>query len=135
PRIERDWRTTEDYINKIAENYPRYNLATPAPHGNSREEVVGLDDRLATYDELEEMKKVLRQSLDECAVGISTGLIYPLCSFADMRELDALCTVIGEYGAPLVIHKRSEGDEILESMDELIDMMKRCGAHLHFSHL
>jgi len=135
PPIEWDWRTTEDYLNKIAENNPSYNLATLAPHGNIRMEVIGLDDRLATDDELEEMKKVLRQSLDEGAVGLSTGLIYPPCSFADMRELEALCTVIAEYGAPLVIHQRSEGDEILESMDELIDMMKRCGAHLHFSHL
>src|SRR5699024_481097 len=109
PPIEWDWRTTEYYLNKIAENNPSYNLATLAPHGNIRMEVIGLDDRLATDDELEEMKKVLRQSLDEGAVGLSTGLIYPPCSFADMRELEALCTVIAEYGAPLVIHQRSEG--------------------------
>src|SRR5699024_9633396 len=123
------------YLDKIDRNKPSYNLATLAPHGNIRMEVMGLDDRPATDEEITKMQNVLRRSLDEGAVGLSTGLIYPPCSFAEMKELEALCQVVGEYGAPLVIHQRSEGDEILESMDELIEMMKRCDAHLHFSHL
>ena len=135
PPIEWDWRTVEDYLTKIENNKPSYNLATLAPHGNIRMEVMGLDDRAATDEEIKEMQQVLRNSLDDGAVGLSTGLIYPPCSFAEMKELEALCEVISEYGAPLVIHQRSEGDEILESMDELIDMMKRIKAHLHFSHL
>lgn len=135
PPIEWDWTTAEDYMNKIERNKPSYNLAVLVPHGNIRMEVMGLDNRPATDEEIKQMQVVLRRSLDEGAVGLSTGLIYPPCCFAEMKELEALCEVIGEYGAPLVIHQRSEGDEILESMQELIDMMKRCGAHLHFSHL
>ncbi|WP_438315385.1 N-acyl-D-amino-acid deacylase family protein [Sporosarcina sp. FA9] len=135
PPIEWDWTTVGDYIEKIEKNKPSYNLAVLVPHGNIRMEVMGLDNRPATDEEIQKMQKVLRRSLDEGAVGLSTGLIYPPCCFAEMKELEALCQVIGEYGAPLVIHQRSEGDEILESMQELIDMMKRCGAHLHFSHL
>lgn len=135
PPIEWDWRTVGDYINKIEKNNPSYNLAVLAPHGNIRMEVMGLANRPATDVEILKMQEVLRRSLDEGAVGLSTGLIYPPCCFAEMKELEALCQVIAEYGVPLVIHQRSEGDEILESMQELIDMMKRCGAHLHFSHL
>ncbi|GIN99020.1 D-aminoacylase [Siminovitchia terrae] len=135
PSIEWDWTTIEEYLNKIEENEPSYNLAVLAPHGNIRMEVMGLDNRSATDSEIRQMQEVLRRSLDEGAVGLSTGLIYPPCCFAEMKELEALCGVIAEYGVPLVIHQRSEGDEILESMDELIEMMKRCGAHLHFSHL
>jgi N-acyl-D-amino-acid deacylase len=135
PPIEWDWRTVGDYISKIEANKPSYNLAVLVPHGNIRMEVMGLDNRLATDQEIEKMQRVLRRSLDEGAVGLSTGLIYPPCCFAEMKELEALCQVIAEYGVPLVIHQRSEGDEILESMQELVDMMKRCGAHLHFSHL
>lgn len=135
PPIEWDWRTVGDYISKIEANKPSYNLAVLVPHGNIRMEVMGLDNRLATDQEIEQMQRVLRRSLDEGAVGLSTGLIYPPCCFAEMKELEALCQVIAEYGVPLVIHQRSEGDEILESMQELVDMMKRCGAHLHFSHL
>jgi N-acyl-D-amino-acid deacylase len=135
PPIDWDWTTIEEYLNKIEANQPSYNLAVLAPHGNIRMEVMGLDNRPATDKEIEQMQVVLRRSLDEGAVGLSTGLIYPPCCFAEMKELEALCEVIAEYGVPLVIHQRSEGDEILESMQELIDMMKRCGAHLHFSHL
>ncbi|MEL3972063.1 D-aminoacylase [Rossellomorea oryzaecorticis] len=135
PPIEWDWNTVGEYINKIELNKPSYNLAVLAPHGNIRMEVMGLSNRPATKEEITQMQEVLRRSLDEGAVGLSTGLIYPPCCFAEMDELEALCQVIAEYGVPLVIHQRSEGDEILESMQELIDMMKRCGAHLHFSHL
>lgn len=135
PDISWDWNTIEDYLKKIEDIHPSYNLAVLAPHGNIRMEVMGLDDRPATDEEIGQMQKVLRRCLDEGAVGMSTGLIYPPCCFAEMKELEALCMVLGEYGVPLVIHQRSEGDEILESMDELIEMMKRCGAHLHFSHL
>ncbi|MBY0221332.1 N-acyl-D-amino-acid deacylase family protein [Sporosarcina aquimarina] len=135
PPIEWDWETVGDYIQKIKRNNPSYNLAVLAPHGNIRMEVMGLANRPATDDEIKQMVAVLRRCLDEGAVGLSTGLIYLPCCFAEMKELEALCQVLGEYGAPLVIHQRSEGDEILESMDELIAMMKRCGAHLHFSHL
>lgn len=135
PTVDWDWKTVGNYLDKIEKNNPSYNLATLAPHGNIRMEVMGLENRFATDEEIEKMRQILRRSLDEGAVGLSTGLIYVPCCFAEMKELEALCQVIAEYGAPLVIHQRSEGDEILESMDELIEMMKRCGAHLHFSHL
>lgn len=135
PKIEWDWETVGEYIHKIEKNNPSYNLAVLAPHGNIRMEVMGLENRPANDEEIKQMQEVLRRSLDEGAVGLSTGLIYLPCCFAEMKELEALCQVIAEYGVPLVIHQRSEGDEILESMDELIDMMKRCKAHLHFSHL
>lgn len=135
PAIDWDWTTVGEYLEKIKDNHPSYNLAVLVPHGNIRMEVMGLDNRSATDEEIQQMQSVLRRSLEEGAVGLSTGLIYPPCCFAEMKELEALCEVIAEYGVPLVIHQRSEGDEILESMQELIDMMKRCGAHLHFSHL
>lgn len=135
PDIEWDWRDVDSYLTKIDKLQPSYNLAFLVPHGNIRMEVMGLANRTATDEEIEKMKEVLRLSLEQGACGLSTGLIYPPCCFADMRELTALCSVIAEYGVPLVIHQRSEGDEIIESMNELIDMMKETGAHLHFSHL
>ena len=90
PPIEWDWRTVGDYISKIEANKPSYNLAVLVPHGNIRMEVMGLDNRLATDQEIEQMQRVLRRSLDEGAVGLSTGLIYPPCCFAEMKELEAL---------------------------------------------
>lgn len=135
PDINWDWVDVDEYLTKIEKLQPSYNLAFLVPHGNIRMEVLGLENRIATDEEIEKMKAVLRLSLEQGACGLSTGLIYPPCCFADRRELKALCTVIAEYGVPLVIHQRSEGDEIIESMHELIEMMKETGAHLHFSHL
>ncbi|MFC0187257.1 amidohydrolase family protein [Fictibacillus aquaticus] len=135
PPINWDWNDVDSYLTKIEKNQPSYNLAFLVPHGNIRMTVMGLDNRPATDKEIAQMKEVLRESLEQGAVGLSTGLIYPPCCFAEMKELEALCEVIAEYGVPLVIHQRSEGDEILESMEELVDIMRRTGAHLHFSHL
>jgi len=134
PRIEWDWSSFGEYLDKIDRVRPSYNLAVLAPHGNLRMAVMGLDNRPATAAEISQMQNLLRECLDQGACGLSTGLIYPPCCYAEMEELEALCRVIAEYGAPLVIHQRSEGDEILESMQELISMMKRVGGHLHFSH-
>ncbi|MCM3718555.1 N-acyl-D-amino-acid deacylase family protein [Fictibacillus phosphorivorans] len=135
PAIDWDWLDVDSYLTKIENNKPSYNLAFLVPHGNIRMTVMGLDNRPATDEEIQQMKEVLRDSLDQGAVGLSTGLIYPPCCFAEMKELEALCEVIAEYEVPLVIHQRSEGDEILESMQELVGIMRRTGAHLHFSHL
>ncbi|WP_226036124.1 N-acyl-D-amino-acid deacylase family protein [Aquibacillus saliphilus] len=135
PEIDWDWNDVDSYLSKIEANKPSYNLALLAPHGNIRMEVMGLDNRVATDQEIEQMQNVLRKSLNQGACGLSTGLIYPPCCFSDRKELRALCSVIAEYGVPLVIHQRSEGDEILESMAELVQIMRETGAHLHFSHL
>ena len=135
PDIAWDWRTLGEYLDRVEGVGPSFNFAMLAPHGNIRSEVMGMENRPATDDEIGQMIAILKRCLNEGAVGMSTGLIYTPCAFAEMKELEALCQVLGEYGCPLVIHQRSEGDEILESMDELIEMMSRCGAHLHFSHL
>lgn len=135
PKIEWDWRTLAEYLNKIEEAGPCFNVAMLAPHGNIRSEVMGMEDRIATDEEIGKMCQILQRCLAEGAVGMSTGLIYTPCQFSNYKELEALCHVLGEYGCPLVIHQRSEGDEILESMDELIEIMLRSKAHLHVSHL
>ena len=135
PPIDWDWSDVGSYLQKIQGKRPSYNLAFVVPHGNIRMTVLGIDNRPATDTEIAKMQEILIQSLEQGAAGLSTGLIYPPCCFAEMKELEALCQVIAQYGAPLVIHQRSEGDEIVESMQELIAIMSRTGAHLHLSHL
>src|SRR5699024_1823600 len=72
PPIDWDWRSIGDYLSKIEKNEPSYNLATLAPHGNIRMEVMGLGNRVATDEEISKMQEVLKRSLDEGAVGLST---------------------------------------------------------------
>ena len=134
PAIEWDWRDVDSYLNKIEAARPECNYAYLVPHGNLRMQVIGLDDKPATREEIEEMARLLRRGLDQGACGLSSGLIYLPCMYGDYREIEALCAVAAEYGVPFIVHQRSEGDEILESMDELLAVAERTGVHLHFSH-
>jgi N-acyl-D-amino-acid deacylase len=134
PDIEWDWRSVDDYLTKIEKVKPESNYAYLVPHGNLRMEVIGLDNRKATADDIEQMCELLRKGLDEGACGLSSGLIYLPCMYGDYDEIEALCAVAAEYGVPFIVHQRSEGDEILESMDELLVIAERTKVHLHFSH-
>src|SRR4029079_5669190 len=73
--------------------------------------------------------------LDEGACGLSTGLIYPPCCYADTAELIALGRVLGETGRPLGGHLRSESDRILQALDEMITVARESGCAVHVSHL
>ena len=81
------------------------------------------------------MQSLLRRGLDEGACGLSTGLIYPPCCYADTDELIALGRVLAETGRPLVVHMRSESDRILEALDEMIRVARESGCPVHVSHL
>ncbi|AIQ63484.1 D-aminoacylase [Paenibacillus stellifer] len=134
PDIEWDWHDVDSYLSKIESAQPVCNYAYLAPHGNLRMQVIGLDNRKATVEEIKQMKELLREALDQGACGLSSGLIYLPCMYGDYTEIEALCEVAAEYGVPFIVHQRSEGDEILESMDELLVIAERTGVHLHFSH-
>lgn len=134
PPIEWDWTDVDSYLQKIEEAKPCYNLSYLVPHGNLRMQVMGLEGRAATAEEITQMQEQLRIALEQGASGLSSGLIYPPCCYAELREIEALCEVAAQYGAPFVVHQRSEGDDIIASMQELIDIAQRTGLHLHFSH-
>lgn len=134
PDIEWDWSDVDSYLTKIEKADPVCNYAYLVPHGNLRMQVIGLDNRKATPEEIVQMTELLRVSLDQGACGLSSGLIYLPCMYGDYEEIEALCEVAAEYGVPFIVHQRSEGDEILESMDELLVIAQRTGVHLHFSH-
>ncbi|MBS7638051.1 amidohydrolase family protein, partial [Candidatus Bathyarchaeota archaeon] len=73
--------------------------------------------------------------LEEGALGLSTGLIYPPCSYSDLEELSSLCQVVREYGGVFVAHMRNEGDRIMEALEEMITIGRRTGTPIHISHL
>lgn len=128
------WQTTEGYLNRLERSGVGTNVCYLAPHGNVRMEAMGLDDLKAGPEDLRRLQAVLRRELEAGAFGLSTGLIYPPCTYADKAEMEALCSVAAEFGRPLVIHQRSEADTILESMAEVLDIARNTGVHVHFSH-
>jgi len=128
------WRSVSDYLGRLDSVDLGPNFAYLAPHGNIRMCVMGLDNRKPTPDELEKMKALLQECLDQGAYGMSTGMIYPPCSFAGTEEFIELGKVLAANDAVFVTHQRSEADSILESMDEIIEIGKKSGCRIHFSH-
>jgi N-acyl-D-amino-acid deacylase len=93
------------------------------------------EDRAPTSDELEQMRMLVRQAMEEGAVGLSSALIYAPACYADAEELIALAEVAAEYGGLYISHIRNEGDRLLEAIDELVNVARRTGIAAEIYHL
>ncbi len=111
------------------------NMAPLVGHGPVRIAVVGYDDRKATPEELDAMCALLEEQLKQGAWGMSSGLIYPPGSFADLDEFTALCKVIAKYDALYTSHVRGESNTVLQAVDETIETGRKSGAKVQVSHL
>jgi N-acyl-D-amino-acid deacylase len=103
-------------------------------HTALRIAVMGYDNRQATDAELEAMKRLLRESMEQGSLGLSSGLLYAPASYADMREMVSLCEVVGESGGVYATHMRDESRNVVESVAESIEVARRSGARLQISH-
>lgn len=135
PEIEWDWRSFSDYLNRLERARPATNVASLVGHGNLRLLTMGMEERRPTEEEMEEMRRLLAEALEEGALGLSTGLIYPPCSYSDPEELSSLCQVVREYGGIFVAHMRNEGDRIIEALEEMFTIGRGARTPIHISHL
>ncbi len=133
--VEWDWGTVAGYLDRVRAAQPTQDVAYLAPHGALRQYAMGGEARRAGATELTAMQALLHQALSEGACGMSTGLIYPPCCYADTAELVALGRVLAEVGRPLVVHMRSESDEIGEAVEEMLTVARESGCAVHISHL
>jgi N-acyl-D-amino-acid deacylase len=133
--VEWDWTSVADYLGRVQAGRPAPDVAYLVPHGALRQYVVGGEDRPATATELETMRVLLRTSLARGGRGLSTGLIYPPCCYADTEELIHLGRVLAEAERPLVVHMRSESDRIQEAIREMVRVAGESGCTVHISHL
>ena len=133
--VEWDWSSTGEYLARVGAGRPAPDVAYLVPHGAIRQWVIGPDDRPASAAEIDEMRSLLRRGIDEGACGMSTGLIYPPCCYADTAELIALGRTLAETGRPLVVHMRSESDRIDAALAEMITVARESGCAVHVSHL
>lgn len=124
----------KNYMEEIEKNQGCTNFICLAPHGNIRLAVKGFSDEPATEEEIKKMQEILEKQLLEGAAGMSTGLIYIPCAYGRTDELVGLCKVLKKYNKVFVVHQRMQNEYILESMDELIEIVKQSGVHLHISH-
>jgi N-acyl-D-amino-acid deacylase len=131
---EWDWQTVAEYFSAIERARPSIDCAYLVPHGAVRLNVMGMEDRPATREETARMRSLIRQGMKEGALGVSTGLIYPPCCFADTAELIELGKAVAESDGVFVAHMRSESDYIEDAVAEMIEVGKRSGARVHISH-
>lgn len=129
-----DYETTGDYLKALEEKGVGLNESYLVPHGNVRMEAMGLENRKPSPEQLERMRAIVRREMEAGAFGLSTGLIYMPCAYAETAELIELCKVVAEYDGAFVVHQRSEADSILTSMEEVIEIGRRSGVKIHFSH-
>jgi N-acyl-D-amino-acid deacylase len=133
--VEWDWVRVHDYLMRIARAHPVPNIAYLAPHGTLRQFAMGGEARPADASEIARMQVLLGEAIADGACGMSTGLIYPPCCYAETEELVALGRILADSGRPLVVHMRSESDYILEALDEMIRVARESGCAVQVSHL
>ncbi len=129
------WRTLAEYRAVLAAAKPAINSIQFVGHNTLRASVVGYAGRAATVDELKRMIYLLEEAFDEGARGLSTGLIYQPGKYATREEVTALARVAAKKGGFYATHMRSEGDELLESIDEVIALARETGIRAEISHL
>ncbi|HXU37498.1 MAG TPA: D-aminoacylase [Blastocatellia bacterium] len=131
---EWDWESVGEYLAAVARVRPSLDCSYLIPHGAVRLNAMGMEDRRATSSETATMKDLIRQSMREGALGMSTGLIYPPCCFADTAELIELCKAVAEFDGVFVAHMRSESDYLEDAVAEMIEIGKHSGVRVHISH-
>jgi N-acyl-D-amino-acid deacylase len=134
PRLDLSWSSVADYL-ALFERRVAVNIAYLIPNGNLRMEVMGLDTRPATADELRRMGRLLREGLEQGAVGLSSGLDYIPSRYADTHELAQLCKELGPYGGVYVTHmRRYDVDGVASAMEEVFQIGREAEAPVHISH-
>ena len=129
------WRSLAEYREVLEAAKPAVNTVQFVGHNTLRSSVVGYCGRPSTSDELKEMSRLLEESLDAGGWGLTTGLIYQPGKYSTPDEVVALAKVAAAKGGLYATHMRSEGDAILEAIDEVIDLARATGIRAEISHL
>ena len=129
------WRSLAEYREALAAAKPSINTVQFIGHNTLRSSVVGYRGRAATDDELKEMGRLLARELDDGGWGLTTGLIYQPGKYSTSAEVTALAKVAAERGGFYATHMRSEGDRIIEAIDEVLDLVRATGIRAEISHL
>lgn len=134
PTPGREWRTVTKYLSQF-DGQCSINACTLIPNGNVRMEVMGLDPRKPTADELKKMRALVREGMEQGAVGLSSGLDYVPSIYADEDELTALCEEIAPFDGIYVTHMRGYSEQKAPSaLQEVFNIGTRAHCGVHVSH-
>ena len=129
------WRSFAEYRAALEAAAPALNVVAFVGHNTLRSSVIGYAGRAATPDEIRQMARLLDESIDAGAKGLTTGLIYQPGKYATPDEVLALATAAARKGGLYATHMRSEGDEILEAIGEVESLAEKSGVRVEISHL
>jgi N-acyl-D-amino-acid deacylase len=130
-----DWRTLGQYLEAREQAGTSLNIASFVGATTVRDFVLGEGDVQPSPEQLQKMRALVRQAMEEGALGVSSALIYTPAAFAKTDELAALATEAGMCGGIYITHMRSEGDRLLEAVDETISIARQSGAPAEIYHL
>jgi N-acyl-D-amino-acid deacylase len=129
------WTTLGGYFNWLMKKGTSTNVASFIGQTSVRNYVMGYDNRKPTDAELAQMKQLVQQAMEEGAMGLGTSLIYAPATYASTDELIELAKVASKYSGMYTTHMRSEGDFILDAVDETIRIAKEASIHAEIYHM
>lgn len=120
-----EWTTLRGYLDSLVRRGVSCNVSSFVGAATVRIHEIGYENRKPTAEELERMKALVRQAMEEGAVGLSSALIYAPGCYADTAELVALAKVAAEYDGLYASHLRSESEQLLEALDEFLSIVRQ----------
>ena len=130
-----DWNTLGEYLESLEKRGVSTNVASFIGATTLRIHEIGFEDREPTDQEMSRMKELVRQGMKEGAMGIGSSLIYAPAFYSSTEELIELCKVASEFGGMYISHLRSESNQFLEALDELIEIAEKAEIPAEVYHL
>jgi N-acyl-D-amino-acid deacylase len=134
-RYDIEWTTLGEYLEFLVQRGVSTNVASFVGATTVRIHALGYADRPPAPEELDGMRALVRQAMEEGAVGLSTALIYAPACYAETEELIALARVAAEYGGLYISHIRDEGHHLLEALDEFLQIAREADIAAEIYHL
>jgi N-acyl-D-amino-acid deacylase len=134
-KYEIKWNTLAEYLRYLEQRGISCNVASFVGATTIRDFVIGLEDKQPTPEQLEQMRQLVRQEMEAGALGIGSSLIYPPAFYAKTEELIELCKVAAKYKGKYISHMRSEGNQLLQAIDELLRISKEANIPAEIYHI
>lgn len=134
PKIDWKWRSFADYLDALDGLPPSINVTSYVGLGTIRLKVMGMTDRKATPAEIDQMRGIAAQAMEEGARGISAGLIYPPSQYQTLEEVVEIARVVRQYDGIYDVHMRSEGERLIQSIEEVVEIGRKSGIPVLITH-
>ena len=130
-----EWNTLNGYLEWLTKRGISCNVASFVGAATVRQNVLGSKNIAPNAEQLQKMKALVRQAMEEGAMGVGSALIYAPGTYAKTGELTELCKVAAEYDGMYISHMRSEGNRLIEAVDELMSIAKNAKIRAEIYHL